>query len=332
MKKLKNINIDWSVLSVLVSLIVMFIFFSINARGFLSVINVMNILKQVAMYGICAVGMSMVIMTNGVDLSMSSTMGLISVLSALMDNSGKSIIINIIICVIVGALVGLVNGINVNEFDMFPMIATMGMQVLIRGVAYIVAGGIPVYIEDLQGSALSYMGKGMVFGKIPFQIIVMFILFAIGIFVLTKTIYGREIYAVGGNQEAARLAGISYKGTRYKAYIIAGICAAIAGMVYAGRTGSGQPTGGTGYESVIVPACVLGGVRLGGGEGKMQGVLIGVIFMGLLTNGMIMMNIDTYWQTFVQGAVLLASIAFDKIATQNSNKKKIKNTTESKKA
>lgn len=331
MKKLKNINIDWSVFSVLVSLIVMFIFFSIKARGFLSVVNIINILKQVAMYGICAVGMSQVIMTNGVDLSMSSTMGMISVLAALMDNSGMNIVTTAIICIVVGALVGLINGFNVNEFDMFPMIATMGMQVLIRGVAYIIAGGIPIYINDLEGSKLSYMGKGMVFGKVPFQIIVMFVLFAIGIFVLTKTVYGRKIYAVGGNQEAARLAGISYKATRYKAYIIAGVCAAIAGMVYAGRTGSGQPTGGTGYESVIVPACVLGGVRLGGGEGKMQGVLIGVIFMGLLTNGMIMMNIDTYWQTFVQGAVLLASIAFDKIATTNSNKKKVKNTTESKK-
>ena len=154
----------------------------------------------------------------------------------------------------------------------------------------------------------------------------MFILFAIGIFVLTKTIYGREIYAVGGNQEAARLAGISYKGTRYKAYIIAGVCAAIAGMVYAGRVGSGQPTGGAGYESFIIPACVLGGVRLGGGEGKLQGVLIGVLFMGILTNGMIMMGVNDFWQTFVLGAVLLASIAFDKIATNSSNKKKMKDT------
>lgn len=314
---------NWTELSVLIVLIIMFIFFSFNANHFLSIKNVLNILKQVAMYGICAVGMSMVIMTNGVDLSMSSVLGLVSVVSVLLDSNGSPIWLTVIVCIICGALVGVLNGFNVNELNMFPMIATMGAQVLVRGIAYIIAGGVPIY--GLTDSLL-YMGQGLVFGTIPFQIIIMFILFAIGIFVLTKTIYGREIYAVGGNQEAARLAGISYKGTRYKAYIIAGVCAAIAGMVYAGRVGSGQPTGGAGYESFIIPACVLGGVRLGGGEGKLQGVLIGVLFMGILTNGMIMMGVNDFWQTFVLGAVLLASIAFDKIATNSSNKKKMKDT------
>ena len=327
----KKFNFDWAQLSVLICLIIMFIFFSINARNFLGVVNVLNILKQIAMYGICAVGMSMVIMTNGTDLSMGTVIGLTSCIAAMLDNKGLPIIVTVIICIIIGALVGLLNGVNVNEFNMFPMIATMGSQVLFRGVAYIIANGIPVYITNAD-SKLSFMGKGLILGKIPFQIIIMFVLFAIGIFVLTKTVYGREIYAVGGNQEAARLAGISYKATRYKAYIIAGVCAAIAGMVYAGRTGSGQPTGGTGYESVIIPACVLGGVRLGGGEGKLQGVLVGVLFMGVLTNGMIMMGINEFWQTFAQGAVLLISIAFDKIATNSSNKRKVKNTTVTEKA
>lgn len=322
----KKINVNWSQFAILICLILMFVFFSLNARNFLSYKNVINILKQVAMYGICAVGMSMVIMTNGVDLSMSSTMGLISVLSALMDNAGMNIFLTVTICILIGAVVGAINGFNVNEVGMFPMIATMGAQVLVRGIAYIVAKGIPVYITDTNTSKLSYMGQGLVFGEVPFQIIIMFILFAVGIFILTKSVYGRQIYAVGGNQEAARLAGISYKATRYKAYIISGICAAIAGMVYAGRVGSGQPTGGAGYESFIVPACVLGGVRLGGGEGKLQGVLIGVIFMGVLSNGLIMMNVDTYWQTFAQGAVLLASIAFDKVASSSDLKKKSRDT------
>lgn len=327
----KKFNFDWTQLSVLICLIIMFVFFSINANNFLGVVNILNILKQVAMYGICAVGMSMVIMTNGVDLSMGTVIGLTSCIAALLDNRGTSIILTVLICILIGAGVGLLNGINVNELNMFPMIATMGSQVLFRGVSYIIANGIPIYIEN-EDSKLSSIGKDMIFGKVPFQIVIMFALFAVGIFVLTKTVYGREIYAVGGNQEAARLAGISYKSTRYKAFIIAGVCAAIAGMVYAGRTGSGQPTGGTGYESVIIPACVLGGVRLGGGEGKLQGVFVGVLFMGVLTNGMIMMGINEFWQTFAQGAVLLISIAFDKIATNSSNKKKVRNTTVTAKA
>jgi len=327
----KKLNFDWAQLSVLICLVIMFIFFAINARNFLGLTNVINILKQVAMYGICAVGMSMVIMTNGVDLSMGSVIGLTSCIAAMCDNAGWPIVGTILVCLAIGAVVGLLNGFNVNVLNMFPMIATMGSQVLVRGIAYIIANGIPVYIKG-DNSKLTFMGKGLLFGKIPFQILIMFILFAIGIFILTKTVYGREIYAVGGNQEAARLAGISYQSTRYKAYIVAGLCAAIAGMVYAGRTGSGQPTGGTGFESVIVPACVLGGVRLGGGEGKMQFVLIGVLFMGVLTNGMIMMGINEFWQTFAQGAVLLCSIAFDKLASSNSNKRKVQKTTETKKA
>ena len=326
----KRFDFDWAQLSVLASLIIMFVFFSFNAKNFLGVVNVTNILKQVAMYGICAVGMSMVIMTNGTDLSMGTVIGLTSCVAAMLDNRGFPILVTVLVCILIGMLVGLLNGINVNEFNMFPMIATMGSQVLFRGVAYIIANGIPVYINN-PDSKLTFMGKGLLFGKVPFQILIMFLLFTIGIFILTKTVYGREIYAVGGNQEAARLAGISYKSTRYKAYIISGICAAIAGMVYAGRTGSGQPTGGTGYESVIIPACVLGGVRLGGGEGKLQYVLVGVLFMGVLTNGMIMMGINEFWQTFAQGAVLLISIAFDKIATNSSNKRKVQKTAEKEK-
>ena len=141
--------------------------------------------------------------------------------------------------------------------------------------------------------------------------IVMAVLFIIGVFVLHKTVYGRQIYAVGGNEEAARLAGISYKKVRYIAYAVAGVCAALAGIIYSGRVNSGQPTAGNGYEQNIISACVLGGVRMGGGEGNMEGVLLGVVFMGILANGMSLLNVPEFWQMFVRGAVLLAAVSFD---------------------
>ena len=259
------------------------------------------------MYGICAVGMTLVIMTNGVDLSMSSTIGVASVASVLMCLNGMPLWLNILICMAVGVIIGLCNGFFVNEVGMFPMMATMGMQILLRGLAYIVTNGIPILGVS---KSLLFIGQGYV-GGVPFPVIVMAVLFIIGVFVLHKTVYGRQIYAVGGNEEAARLAGISYKKVRYIAYAVAGVCAALAGIIYSGRVNSGQPTAGNGYEQNIISACVLGGVRMGGGEGNMEGVLLGVVFMGILANGMSLLNIPEFWQMFVRGAVLLAAVSFD---------------------
>jgi ribose transport system permease protein/inositol transport system permease protein len=148
----------------------------------------------------------------------------------------------------------------------------------------------------------------------------MVVLFIIGIFVLHKTTYGRQVYAVGGNEEAARLAGISYKKVRYIAFMAAGVCAAIAGIIYSGRVNSGQPTAGNAYEQNIISAVVLGGVRMGGGEGNMEGVLMGVVFMGILANGMSLLNVPEFWQMFVRGSVLLAAVSFD-FYTRNRSKK-----------
>ncbi len=321
MKIKKKINM--SQFAVFAALVVLVIFFAIRANNFISFKNIINILRQVSMYGICAVGMSMVIMTNGVDLSMSSTMGLVSVVSVEMMHAGQPIWLIILVSAVCGAIIGAMNGMWVSEVGMFPMIATMGMQILVRGIALIITSGMPLY--NLYPEFL-LIGQGYC-GVIPVPVIIMLVLFVLGIFLLSRTVYGHQIYAVGGNQEAARLAGISYKAVRYKAYIIAGVCAAIAGLVYTARTNSGQPTAGTGFESYIIPACVLGGVRLGGGEGKLLGVLVGVLFMGVLNNGMILLNVNQFWQTFAQGSVLLLAVTFDRLTKEGSLRVKAKATT-----
>lgn len=309
-------RISWSRLTVLIVMVLMIILFTFLSEHFLTWRNVRNILRQVSMYGICAVGMSLVIMTNGVDLSMSSTIGVASVACVLLCTYGIPLWLNILICAAVGVAVGLCNGFFVNEIGMFPMMATMGTQILLRGVAYIVTNGIP--IQGVSPS-IQFIGQGYVMG-IPFPVIIMAVLFLIGIFVLHKTTYGRQIYAVGGNEEAARLAGISYKKVRYIAYAAAGVCAALAGIVYSGRVNSGQPTAGNAYEQNIISACVLGGVRMGGGEGNLEGVLLGVVFMGILANGMSLLNVPEFWQMFARGAVLLAAVSFDFITRTRSQK------------
>ena len=313
-------KVDWSRLTVVVVMILMIILFSVLSEYFLTWRNVRNILRQVSMYGICAVGMTLVIMTNGVDLSVSSTIGVASVACVLMCSMGVPLWLNILICVAAGIVIGLGNGFFVNEVGMFPMMATMGMQILLRGVAYIVTNGIP--IQGVSNSLL-FIGQGYVLG-IPFPVIVMAVLFVTGIFLLHKTTYGRQIYAVGGNEEAARLAGISYKKVRYIAYAAAGVCAALAGIIYSGRVNSGQPTAGNAYEQNIISACVLGGVRMGGGEGNMEGVLLGVVFMGILANGMSLLNVPEFWQMFVRGAVLLAAVSFDFVTRTRGQKVKSK--------
>lgn len=313
-------KIDWSRWAVGGVLIIMIIIFSITANGFFSIMNIRNILRQVSMYGICAVGMAIVIMTNGVDLSMSSTLALTNVLVAMfMVQMGLPIGVSILLCIIIGAIIGLLNGFWVNEIGMFPMIATMGMQIMLRGVTYVITGGMPVYgVPD----KFLFWGQSYVC-SIPIPVLVMAVLFIIGIFLLKKTVYGREIYTVGGNQEAARLSGISYKWVRYRAYMISGICAAIAGIIYCSRVNSGQPLAGQNYEADIIPACVLGGVRLGGGEGNLTGVLVGVLFMGVLANGMILFNINEFWQMTIKGTVLLIAVTFDML-TQRASMKVVK--------
>ena len=315
-KKIDWNKVDWSRFTVLVVMVLMIILFNHLSEHFLTWRNVRNILRQVSMYGICAVGMTFVIMVNGVDLSMSSTIGVASVACVMMCNMGIPLWLNILICIIIGMVIGMGNGFFINEVGMFPMMATMGMQILLRGVAYIITNGIPVMgVSD----SLLFIGQGYV-GGIPFPVIIMVVLFVIGIFVLHKTTYGRQVYAVGGNEEAARLAGISYKKVRYIAFMAAGVCAAIAGIIYSGRVNSGQPTAGNAYEQNIISACVLGGVRMGGGEGNMEGVLMGVVFMGILANGMSLLNVPEFWQMFVRGSVLLAAVSFD-FYTRNRSKK-----------
>ena len=318
---MKTKKFQWEQFAVAGVLLIMILVFSFTAKGFVSFANFTNILRQVSMYGICAVGMAMVIMTNGVDLSMSSTLGLSSVSCVMLMNAGIPLVPAILLCLVIGALVGCLNAFCVSEIGMFPMIATMGVQVLVSGIALSITGAMPQYGVS---PALKVLGQGFIW-KIPVPVAIMFILFIIGIFILNKTTYGRQIYAVGGNQDAAYLAGISYKAVRYKAYIISGICAAIAGLVYTARVNSGQPTAGQNFEQDIIPACVLGGVRLGGGEGKLTGVLIGVVFMGVLTNGMILFNLNEYYQMVAKGAVLILAVAFDRLTKKaSSNVKGVK--------
>lgn len=289
-------------------LVGLLIFFSFASEHFLTQQNLTNVLRQVAMLGIASVGMTIVVLTGGIDLSVGSTMALVGVVCAIaMTALGLDIYTASFMGIGVGALIGLINGIAVTVFAIPALIATLATLTAVRGVSFILTGGIPIFGFPPE---FSLIGRGMV-GIIPVPVLTMFIVFIVGWFILHRTKYGRFLYAIGGNSEAARLSGIAVKKTLLFTYVLAGIFSGIAGVIMLSRLNSAQPNVATGFEMDVITAVVLGGISIAGGEGRFAGVVFGVFIIGVLSNGMILLNVQDYWQLVVKGTVLLAAVGLD---------------------
>ncbi len=276
---------------------------------FYSMENVFNILKQVAVVGIMSVGMTMVIISAGIDLSVGATVGVACVLTAQLLLTGLPVIPAIAIVLVLSAAIGFVNALLINVVKIPPFIATLGMMTALRGVAYIITGGLPVFGFT---SDLLVLGQGYVW-KVPVPVIIMAIVFLIGIVFLERTRLGRYIYGVGGNEEATRLSGIDPSKVRYFVYSVCGLLAGLAGIVMLARINSGTPKMGTGYEMDVITAVILGGVSIAGGEGRLGFVVVGVLIMGVLTNGLILLNVEEYVQWVIKGLALLAAVGLDRL-------------------
>ena len=312
--KIKNIITKYAIYLVLVVLVA---FFSIVSPVFLTKDNLFNILRQVAVVGIAAVGMTFVIITSGIDLSVGSIIGISGLLTAMMMVGGVHPVFAVIISLVAGLVIGLINGFIINQFSIPPLIATLGTLSIWRGVTYLLTGGLPVY-GFTKGFA--FIGQGYIW-IFPVPVIIMILIFVGGYLILNKFTIGRYIYSIGGNEEAARLSGINVKNIRYFVYAASGLLCSLAGVVLLSRTNSGQPKAGTGYELDIITGVVLGGVSITGGEGKFIGVVAGILIMGILSNGMIITNVGDYVQRIVQGVVLIVAVGFD---AYNQKQKKIR--------
>jgi len=296
-------------------LVAMVIFFGCMSKAFFKFDNIINVARQVSILGIIAVGMTLVMLTGGIDLSVGSIVGLSGVLAAtLMATNGVNVILSIIITLVVVTLFGFISGLAITKLDIPPLIATLGVMTMARGVAYIISNGLPIYRIPAMMTAL---GQGYI-AYIPIPVVVMILVFVLGIFLLNKTYFGRYFYAIGGNAEATRLSGINVKRMTLIVYILCSLLSGLAGMILMGRLNSGQPSAGSGLELDVVTAVVLGGVSVSGGEGKMSGVVVGVIIMGVLANGLLLMNVNDYYQMVIKGAVLILAVGFDKIAKRNA--------------
>ena len=312
---LKNIISKYGIF---VALLLLIVFFSISSKAFLTPDNIINILRQVAVIGICAVGMTFVILTGGIDLSVGSIIGVAGVLCAKLMVMGMDPVIASIASMAVGCALGLLNGFLINEMLIPPLIATLGTMTSLRGVAYLITKGLPIY-----GFPASFTGLGQGYvWIIPIPVIIMAIVFVAGYVVLNRTVFGRYVYGIGGNEEASRLSGVDIKKVKYAVYAIGGFLASLAGVVLVSRVNSGQPKAGDGYEMSIITAVVLGGVSIVGGAGSIMGVIMGVMIMGVLSNGMILMNVDDYYQRIVTGAVLLAAVALDQLSKKKGSEMK----------
>lgn len=312
---MKN-KIDWSKYGILFAWIILIVAFSIIEPAFIKVTNVLNILRQVAIIGVCSVGMTMVILTGGMDLSVGSVIGVSAVAGSMLLSRNLPYALVLLIVIGIGVVSGAVNAFFINKIEIAPIIMTLGMMTSLRGLAYILSDGFPIY--GIPEGFLT-IGQGYV-GPIPVPVIIMILCFIVGYIILNKMVLGRSIYGIGGNDEAARLAGVNVKKIIYKVYCMAGGLYALAGLILMARVNSGQPKAGEGYEMDVITGCVLGGISISGGEGKITGVIIGVLLMGTLTNGMVLLNIPEFWQRVVKGIVLILAVSVDSLAKKQKER------------
>jgi erythritol transport system permease protein len=307
-----------------IALIVLIIVFSLLSDNFLSASNLITMTKHVALNAILALGMLFVILKGGIDLSIGSTLGLSGVVAGVLlqglrlDLFGvvlyPPVWVVVIVALATGTFVGLINGVLVTRFNVAPFIATLGMLYVARGAALLISNGITY--PRLQGtSALGNTGFYLLGSSrplgVPMAIWIMVSIAGIAFFVLRKTPFGRSVFATGGNERAAELAGVPVRKIKLRVYMISGFCASVAGLIVASELTSAIPNAGVTYELNAIAACVIGGAALSGGRGNVRGVLLGAFVIGFLGDGLVLLNVSAFWQTAIKGAVIILAVMLD---------------------
>ncbi|GBF34275.1 ribose ABC transport system [Desulfocucumis palustris] len=298
----------------LIMLVLLIIASSMISPAFFTERNIFNLLRQISGLTIISMGMLLVILTGGIDLSVGSLLALGSVIVALFLN-GMPLSEAILLTLLVGALLGGASGFLVSFAKMAPFVATLAMMTIARGLAFIVSGGHPI-ITSSEG--LSSFGTGY-FLHIPLPVILMFVIFIITVIVLRYTVFGRMVVAIGSNETAVRLSGIGVKGYKFSVYAIAGVCSVIAGIISTSRTGVGSPIVGTGMELDAIAAVVIGGASLNGGRGSAFNTLLGALILGLIGNIMNLLSVPAYPQQVIKGLIIVIAVLMQGIKKQSDN-------------
>jgi ribose transport system permease protein len=295
----------------LAALIIMLLVLTIAIPQFGQWGNIVNITRNFSFVGIVALGMTLVILTGGIDLSVGSVWGMTAVLTASLMSSGWLMVPAILVGLLGAAAIGLFNGLCVTRLNMSPFVPTLASLSIARSLALIITHGRPISNFGPQKQAFYWIGGGDIAG-IPNPFI-LFVVMAIIFWVVTsRTVWGRRVYAVGGNEKAARLTGLNVRELKMSVYIISALCAGIAGVVQASYLSSVTASLATGQELSVIAATVIGGVNLSGGEGTIFGVVIGTIMLEILRNGLLLFGIDPYWQGVFVGAIIVIAVSLDR--------------------
>ena len=280
--------------------------------NFMTSANLLNVLRQTSINAIIAAGMTFVILTGGIDLSVGSILAFSSAVGVWMLQTGNGIAVSVLVCLVIGALAGLFNSVVITRGNIQPFIATLATMTLLRGATLVFTGGKPLAIsfskDAINLSSLRFfqkIGSGKVLG-IPIPIIIMIVVFLLCWHIL------RNIYAIGGNEEAAKLSGLNVKRIKAMAYVFNGVLAALAGLILASRLVSAQPTAGNGYELDAIAAVVLGGTSLAGGQGSVLGTILGALIIGVLNNALNLMDVSSYYQMICKAIVILIAVLLDR--------------------
>lgn len=291
----------------LLGLVILCVVTSFLSPVFLTIDNLMNIVLQVAVVAILAIGSTFVILTAGIDLSVGSILGLSAVLTALTMRATDSTLLGILVSLSVGTGLGLANGLLISIGRMPPFCATLGIMAIGRGLAFVITKGSPISNFSDQ---FRFFGAGYL-GPIPVPVIEAVLVALIGGYILGHTPLGRYFMALGSNERATRLSGINTRLVKTTAYAISGLLAGFAALLFVGRINSGHPLAGQGYEMDAIAAVVIGGTSLAGGTGSISGTFIGALIMGVIRNGLNLINIDPFWQNVVLGSVIIVAVLVD---------------------
>ena len=305
----KQRSVDWGNFAILAVLLLMIIVLTIMNPVFLSMDNLVNIARQISMVAIVAIGMTFVLIIGEIDLSVGHIACLSGIIVAKCLTLNMGIPLSCLMALLVGALLGFANGFINTQFKIPSFIVTLGMDNIAYGIVLVITNAYP--ITGLP-EGFKVIGRGYV-GVIPVPVIIMAVCYAAGIICLKYVKFGRNMFAIGGNQDAAKLYGITVKKNKIAIFTLCGVTAAISGIILSSRLFSGQPNSGSSFTMDAIASCVIGGTSTTGGKGRLWGTFIGALIIGIIDNGMTLLGISTNWQYIVKGAIIIIAVGLDSI-------------------
>jgi ribose transport system permease protein len=295
----------------LIGLVVLSAAVAIFSPRFLTTANLLNVLRQTSINAVIATGMTFVILTGGIDLSVGSILGFAGVIMAALLATQLPLVVSLVLVLLLGAAIGAVTGLVITKGKIQPFIATFVFMTLLRGATMVFTDGKPMPADIGPADEFAFLGQGYELG-IPVPIFIMIAVLAVAYYVLRHTRFGRYVYAIGGNEEASRLSGLRTGLIKTCVYAVSGMMAAMAGIILTSRLSSAQPTAGTGYELDAIAAVVLGGTSLSGGSGRITGTLVGALIIGILGNALNFLDVSSYYQMIAKGVVILIAVLLDR--------------------